>query len=58
MTFMCFSHVGLYVGLFAVNHLPFSGTPRNILYFTLGTLAVVPIVTLFNKTKLHYLFGK
>ena len=59
MTFMCFSHVGLYVGLFAVNHLPIASTSlRNILYFVIGTVAVVPIVTLFNKTKLHYLFGK
>lgn len=58
MTFMCFSHVGLYVGLFIVNRLPVTGSLRNILYFLLGTLAVVPIVTLFNKTKLHYLFGK
>lgn len=59
MTFMCFSHVGLYVGMFAVNHLPIASTSlRNILYFVIGTVAVVPIVTLFNKTKLHYLFGK
>lgn len=58
MTFMCFSHVGLYTGLFVVERLPLGGSLRNILYFALGTLAVVPIVTLFNKTKLHYLFGK
>lgn len=58
MTFMCFSHVGLYVGLFIVNRLPVSGSLHNVLYFVLGTLAVVPIVTLFNKTKLHNLFGK
>lgn len=58
MVFMCFSHVGLYIGLFIVNRLPFTGTVRDLLYFLLGTLAVVPIVFIFNKTKLHYIFGK
>lgn len=58
MVFMCFSHVGLYIGLFITNLLPLGQTAHNILYFIIGTLAVVPIVTLFNKTKLHYIFGK
>lgn len=57
--FMCFSHIGLYIGLFAANHLPVgSGMLHDALYFVLGTLAVVPIVMVFKKTKLHYLFGK
>lgn len=59
MVFMCFSHVGLYVGLFIVNRLPLgSGFWHNAAYLILGTAAVVPIVTLFNKTRLHMLFGK
>lgn len=57
--FMCFSHVGLYIGLFIVNLLPIdSGALNDFLYLVLGTVAVVPIVLLFKKTKLHYLFGK
>lgn len=58
MTFMCFSHIGLYVGEFIVNRLPVTGTVHGVLYYILGTLAVVPIVVVFNKTKLHYIFGK
>ena len=58
MIFMCFSHIGLYIGLFAVNHLPLSGTAYKIMYYIIGTVAVVPIVILFKKTKLHALFGK
>ncbi len=59
MIFLCFSHIGLYAGLFIVNRLPLgSGIVHDILYLVLGTLAVVPIVFLFKKTKLHYLFGK
>lgn len=58
MTFMCFSHVGLYAGLFVVNRLPVTGAVHGVLYYILGTLAVVPIVFVFNKTKLRYIFGK
>ena len=59
MTFMCFSHIGLYIGLFAANRLPVgAGTLHDVAYLVIGTLAVVPIVVLFNRTKLHYLFGK
>lgn len=57
--FMCFSHIGLYIGLFVTNLLPVgSGMLHNVLYLALGTLAVVPIVIVFKKTRLHYLFGK
>lgn len=58
MTFMCFSHVGLYIGLFITNRLPFTGILHGLLYYIIGTIAVVPIVFVFNKTKLHYIFGK
>lgn len=58
MTFMCFSHVGLYIGLFAADRLPVGGTLHDVLYLVIGTLAVFPIVFVFNKTKLHRIFGK
>lgn len=58
MIFMTFSHVGLYIGLFVANHLPVSGALHGVVYYVVGTLAVVPIVFIFNKTKLHYIFGK
>lgn len=58
MTFMCFSHVGLYIGLFAANMIAADGTLHDVLYLVIGTLAVFPIVFVFNKTKLHMIFGK
>ena len=58
MIFLCFSHIGLYAGVYREPAPLGSGIVHDILYLVLGTLAVVPIVFLFKKTKLHYLFGK
>lgn len=57
--FMCFSHMGLKVSGVIMSFLPI---PNMFLYKTLycviSLLVIVPVIELFNRTKLHYIFGK
>lgn len=57
--FMCFSHMGLKVSQIIVSHLPISNLfISKTLYCVIALVLVVPVVEVFNRTKLHYIFGK
>ena len=58
MIFMCFSHVGLFTAQFIVSRLPLSGVAFKLTYYILSVLVIIPVVRIFNKTKLHLIFGK
>lgn len=58
MIFMCFSHVGLTVSRAIVFRLPLPMTVSFILYYVLSIIVILPVVYVFNKTKLHLIFGK
>lgn len=57
--FMCFSHVGLKISQVLVSFLPISNMfILKTLYCVIALVLVVPVVEIFNRTKLHYIFGK
>lgn len=57
--FMCFSHMGLKVSQVLVSFLPISNMfIMKTLYCVIALLVVVPVVEVFNRTRLHYIFGK
>ena len=57
--FMCFSHMGLKVSGIIVSFLPISNVfLYKTLYCIISLIVVVPVVELFNRTKLHCIFGK
>lgn len=57
--FMCFSHIGLKVSQVIVSYLPISNLfLMKTLYCVISLIVVVPVVEVFNRTKLHYIFGK
>ena len=58
MVFMCFSHVGLKAAEFVTLRLPLTGLAFKLTYYVLSVLVIVPVVLVFNKTKLHLVFGK
>lgn len=57
--FMVFSHPGLKIAAVLVGFLPIGNMfVYKALYCVLALLVEVPMVELFNRTKLHYIFGK
>ena len=58
MIFMCFSHVGLTISRAVVFRLPLPTTALNVLYYVLSLVVILPVVYIFNRTKLHRIFGK
>lgn len=57
--FMCFSHIGLKVSQVLVSYLPISNMfIMKTLYCVISLIVVVPVVEVFNRTKLHLIFGK
>ena len=58
MIFMCFSHLGLKISQTVVARLPLPPFACNSLYYILSIAVILPIVAVFNKTKLHLIFGK
>ena len=57
--FMCFSHIGLKVARVLVSYVPISNMfILKTLYCVISLLLVVPVVEIFNRTKLHHIFGK
>ena len=58
MIFMCFSHVGLKISQVIVSRLPLPFFAHNALYYLLSIAVLLPVVIVFNKTKLHLIFGK
>lgn len=58
MIFMCFSHVGLRLSRAVVTRLPLSMPVFHITYYVLSIVVILPVVFIFNKTKLHLIFGK
>lgn len=58
MVFMCFSHVGLKIGQFIAFRLPLPEIGCKLLMYVLSILVIVPVVAIFNRTKLHLIFGK
>ena len=58
MIFMCFSHVGLTISRAVVFRLPLPGSVLNVLYYVLSLVVILPVVYIFNRTKLHRIFGK
>ena len=58
MIFMCFSHVGLKISQVIVSRLPLPQPAFNITYYFLSIIVLLPVVYIFNKTKLHMIFGR
>ena len=57
--FMCFSHLGLKASQVLVSYLPISNMfVLKTLYCVISLVLIVPVVEVFNRTKLHYIFGK
>ncbi len=58
MIFMCFSHVGLKISQVIVSRLPLPELAYNLSYYFLSIIVLLPVVYVFNKTKLHMIFGR
>lgn len=58
MIFMCFSHVGLKISQVIVSRLPLPLPVYNIAYYFLSIVVILPVVFIFNRTKLHLIFGR
>ncbi len=58
MIFMCFSHVGLKISQVIVSRLPLPELAHNLSYYFLSIIVLLPVVYVFNKTKLHMIFGR
>lgn len=58
MVFMCFNHFGLAVGQFIAYRLPLPVFGCKFVHYALSIIVIIPVVFIFNKTKLHLIFGK
>lgn len=58
MIFMCFSHVGLRISQVIVSRLPLPSFILYASYYVLSLAVIFPVVFVFNRTKLHQIFGK
>lgn len=58
MIFMCFSHVGLKISQAITVRLPLPSFGFFFIYYFLSIVVILPVVFVFNKTKLHLIFGK
>ena len=58
MIFMCFSHIGLRIGEFIAYRLPLPMFGCKLIHYALSIIVILPVVFVFNKTKLHLIFGK
>ncbi|MDO4982138.1 MAG: acyltransferase family protein [Eubacteriales bacterium] len=58
MIFMCFNHIGLTIAQFIAYRLPLPMFGCKLIHYVLSIVVVIPVVFVFNKTKLHLIFGK
>jgi len=58
MIFMCFSHVGLRISRAILTRFSLPLPVFHISYYILSIIVILPVVFIFNKTKLHLIFGK